>query len=112
MVTRTLTLGEIAEHLGAQISVGNQSTLQAASSEELAAISISGLGALASAQPGELSHLSSPPLPLDLANTCRVAQCIRETVGVAAGQKEKTTSVDWNHAPNHRHLPSVVGVPT
>ena len=67
MVTPTLTLGEIAEHLGAQIAVGNQSALQAASSEELAAISISGLGALASAQPGELSHLSSaaykPMLP-------------------------------------------------
>ena len=58
MGTSILTLGEIADHIDAQIAAGGQSAQQSANSAELAAIPMNGLGSLASAKAGQLSHLS------------------------------------------------------
>ena len=78
-----LTLGEIAEHLGAKIVVGGQASSQVARSHELTNIVITGLGALATAQAGHLSHLSSPAYKPLLAD-CRASAVILQAQDLSA----------------------------
>ncbi len=87
MGTSILTLGEIADHIDAQIAAGGRSAQQSANSAELAAIPMNGLGSLASAKAGQLSHLSSPtykPLLSDCSATAIIlrAEDLPECPGI------------------------------
>ena len=64
----SLELGEIAEHLGAQIAVAD-ALAQKVDIAALAATPISGLASLSNAQAGQLSHLSSAAYRSLLPNT-------------------------------------------
>ena len=76
-MARTLNIGEIAEHLGARIAVANARS-QKFDAETLAAMPISGLGSLANAQPGQLSHLSGAAYRSLLPETEASAVILRE----------------------------------
>ena len=87
MGTSILTLGEIADHIDAQIAAGGRSAQQSANTAELAAIPMNGLGSLASAKAGQLSHLSSPtykPLLSDCSATAIIlrAEDLPECPGI------------------------------
>ncbi len=65
MPDKRITVDEIARHVGARVEGDGDLILQ-------------GLGSLGKAQPGELSHLSSPAYRQDLANTKAGAVILKE----------------------------------